>query len=129
MDDLKVLLIFVILFGLMALYRERIKMSIEENRENFDGVYIPKKFYMRGTGINENGHNVNYEGDFKNSSPYKWNTDNNVEEQTKMLNKHKSHDAIYIQKLGYSKYDKGGAHPFARNEDFMKNVTNGLLDF
>ena len=78
MNHLKTLLIFLVLFGVLALYRESIKTNIMKQREekknadynninpetenfvseieNDNYHYVPKKIYTRGTGINENGY-------------------------------------------------------------------------
>jgi hypothetical protein len=150
MGHLKTLLIFFISFGLMALYRENIKRTILRQREkkriadynninpetenfiseieNDNYEYIPKKIYTRGSGINENGYNFNYEGNLRNKSIYKWNKDNNVQEQEKLLNKHKSKDAKYIKMSGYDKTEYGIPQTYLRNGDFLKNITNNLLD-
>ena len=98
MNHLKTLLIFLVLFGVLALYRESIKTNIMRQREekknadynninpetenfvseieNDNYHYVPKKIYTRGTGINENGYNFNYEGSLRNECPYKWNNEN-----------------------------------------------------
>lgn len=150
MNHLKTLLVFFVLFGLMALYRENIKTNIlrkrEEDRiadynninpetenfiseiENNNYEYIPKKIYTRGSGINENGYNFNYEGNLRNNSAYKWNKDNNNEEQDKLINQHKSKDAKYVQIPGYDKTEYGVPQTYLRNGDFLKNITNNLLD-
>lgn len=150
MNHLKTLLVFFVLFGLMALYRENIKTNIlrkrEEDRiadynninpetenfiseiENNNYEYIPKKIYTRGSGINENGYNFNYEGNLRNNSVYKWNKDNNNEEQDKLINQHKSKDAKYVQIPGYDTTEYGVPQTYLRNGDFLKNITNNLLD-
>jgi hypothetical protein len=150
MNHLKTLLIFLVLFGVLALYRESIKTNIIRQREekknadynninpetesfvseieNDNYHYVPKKIYTRGTGINENGYNFNYEGNLKNDCPYKWNNENAIGEQEKLLNKHKSKDAKYVQLSGFDKKESGIPQTYLRNGDFLKNITNNLLD-
>jgi hypothetical protein len=139
MKDINILLIFFICFGFLTLFRASIKENHKgenvekENYENLnlkienftdENEYVPKKIYMRGTGLNENGYNLNYEGNMKNPTNVKWNSENYIDEQNNLLIKYKSHDAKYTQLSGFDKKDSGLPQTYIRNGDFLKTVTS-----
>ncbi len=106
-------------FGIEA-FTEAMGELVNDNNNDNNEEYTPKEIRFRGRGLNENGFNVNPEPIANNPKPVEWNTDNNMQSQTNILNKYKAHNSKYREIPGF---DGSSTKPktYLRNGDFLRD--------